>query len=202
MIGPLAQIIGTANSFQNVLRYFCNVRRKSNLCILRFDWLIALYIFTPLPPSCVREELSDVVFFLQTQLQQITVQEPLFVEFAFAPLTFGSCTSPTDTFPFAYHFPPVSIPISKPLNRSPICAEDDLQRFQRQINIFINYCWRRCSHFRFPYTLQSSGNFLWCRETEKHNHLLLVGSLTIQNKMAQDAMKMQGFQDVSVEDMI
>ena len=47
------------------------------MCIIRFDWLIALYIFTLLPRnasflivknSCVREEVSDVVFFLQTQL--------------------------------------------------------------------------------------------------------------------------------------
>ena len=46
--------------------------------------------------SCVREELIDLPFFLQTQLQQITVQEHLFGEFALAPLTFELCTSPTD----------------------------------------------------------------------------------------------------------
>ena len=35
--------------------------------------------------SCVREELIDLPFFLQTQLQQITVKEHLFGEFALAP---------------------------------------------------------------------------------------------------------------------
>ena len=38
--------------------------------------------------SCVREEFIDLPFFLQTQLQQITVKEHLFGEFALAPLTF------------------------------------------------------------------------------------------------------------------
>ena len=65
--------------------------------------------------KCVREELTDLPFFLKTQLQQITVQEHLFGEFALAPLTFGPCTSPTDTFPFTYHFSSVSIPISESL---------------------------------------------------------------------------------------
>ena len=46
MIGPLAKIIRTSNSFKNVLRYFGKVWRKSNLCILWFDWFIALYSFT------------------------------------------------------------------------------------------------------------------------------------------------------------
>ena len=54
--------------------------------------------------SCVKEELIDLPFDLQTQLQQITVQEHMFREFALVPLTFGLCTSPTDTFPFTYHF--------------------------------------------------------------------------------------------------
>ena len=70
--------------------------------------------------SCVREELIDLPFFLQTQLQQITVQEHLFGDFALAPLTFGMYTSPTETFPFTYQFLSVSIPISKYLNCSPI----------------------------------------------------------------------------------
>ena len=49
---------------------------------LRFNWLICLYLFMSLiriasflivKNSCVREELTDLPFFLQTQLQQITV---------------------------------------------------------------------------------------------------------------------------------
>ena len=158
------------------------------MCILWFDWLIALYLFIPLfrnasflivKHSCVREELTDVVLFLQTQLQHITVQENIVGEFALAPLTFGRCTSPTDTFPFTYHFPYVSIPISQPLNSSPIYAVDNFQRFQRQIDILYNPCQRRGSHFRFPYTLQSSGDLLWCRQTEAHVPLLIICSLPV-----------------------
>ena len=87
--------------------------------IQRFDWLICLYICMSLvcnasililKNSCDREELSDISFFPQTQLQQITVQEHIFGEFTLAPLTFGPCTSPTDTFPFTYQFLSVSIP--------------------------------------------------------------------------------------------
>ena len=58
----------------------------------------------------------DLPFFLQTKLQQITVQEHIFGEFALTPLTFGPCTYPTDIFPFTYHFSSVSIPISESLN--------------------------------------------------------------------------------------
>ena len=139
--------------------------------ILRFNWLICLYLFMSLvrntiflivKKSCVKEELIDLLFFLQTKLQQITVQEHIFGEFALVPLTFGPCTSPTDTFPFTYHFSSVSIPICQSLNCSPICAVDNYQRFQRQINILDNPRQRRGSHFRFPYTLHSSGNFPWC----------------------------------------
>ena len=71
-------IIKTTFSCKNVLRYFSHVGRMSNVCIIRYDWLIALYIFILLVHnasfkflnSCVREELSDLPFFLQTQLQQ------------------------------------------------------------------------------------------------------------------------------------
>ena len=135
------------------------------MCILLFNWLIGLYLFMSLvcnasspivKNSCVREELIDILFILQTQLQQITVQEHIFGDFALAPLTFGPCTSLTDTFPFIYHFPSVSIPICQSLNCSPICAVNNFQRLQRQIDILDNPRQRRSSHFRFPYTLKSS----------------------------------------------
>ena len=58
--------------------------------------------------------LSDVVFFLQTQLQQITMQEIIFGELALVSLTFGSYTSPIDTFSFTYHFLYMSIPHQAP----------------------------------------------------------------------------------------
>ena len=68
MIGPLAKFVRASNLFKIVLRYFGKVRRKSNVCIIRFDWLMALYLFTLLPRNAsfiivknsgVREELSD-----------------------------------------------------------------------------------------------------------------------------------------------
>ena len=79
------------------------------MCIIIFHWLIALYLFIPLVPNAifliiknsgVREEISDIPFFLQTLLQQIIVKEHIFDEFVIATLTFGYCTSLTDTFPF------------------------------------------------------------------------------------------------------
>ena len=78
--------------------------------------LVCIASFLIVKNSCVREELIDLPFFLQTQLQQITVQEHIFGVFALTPLTFGLCTSPTDTFPFTYHVSSVSIPISESLN--------------------------------------------------------------------------------------
>ena len=158
------------------------------MCILRFNWLIGLYLFMSLvrnasflivKNSCVREELINIPYFIQTQLQQITLQEHIFGELALAPLTFCPRTSPTDTFPFTYHFPSVSIPICQSLNCSPICAVDNFQRLQRQIDILDNSRRRRGSHFRLPYTLQSSGDFLWCRETESHIPFLLVCYLPV-----------------------
>ena len=89
------------------------------MCITQYYWLIALYLFIPLVCIAiflivknigVREELSDLTFFHMTQLQKITVKEHLFGEFALTTLTFGPCTSPTDTFPFTYLF--LSVPIS------------------------------------------------------------------------------------------
>ena len=41
-------IIRTAFSCKNVLRYFDKVQRKSNVCIIRFDWLISLHLFISL----------------------------------------------------------------------------------------------------------------------------------------------------------
>ena len=113
MIGPVAKFVRASNPFKIVLRYFGKVWRKLNVCIIRSGWLTGIYIFTLLPPitsfriiNCfrVREEVSYVVFFLQTQLQHITVQGNIFGEFALALLTFGLCTSPTDTFTFTYYF--------------------------------------------------------------------------------------------------
>ena len=68
-IGPLAKFVRASNSLKIVLRYFGKVPRKSHVCILRFDWLIALYIFISLVRNAsflivknngVREEVSDV----------------------------------------------------------------------------------------------------------------------------------------------
>ena len=69
MIGSLSKIIRASNSFKTVLRYFSKVKRKSNVYIIRFDWLIDLYLFISLfrnasflivENSGVRKEVSDV----------------------------------------------------------------------------------------------------------------------------------------------
>ena len=69
MVGQLAKFVRASNSFKLFLRYFVKVRHKSNVCIILFDWLMALNLFTLLPRntiiliiknSGVREELSDV----------------------------------------------------------------------------------------------------------------------------------------------
>ena len=104
MIGLLAKINRTSNSFKNVIRYFGKIWHKSNLWILWFDWLIALYIFTLLTRnasfiiikhSCVREELSDVnkslcknIFLVSSRL-------------CISPLV--CAPPPTDTSYFIYH---------------------------------------------------------------------------------------------------
>ena len=49
MIAPLAKFVRASNFFKIVLRYFGKVRHKSNVCIILFDWLIALYLFILLP---------------------------------------------------------------------------------------------------------------------------------------------------------
>ena len=109
LIGPLAALRHCAFLCQKVLRYFGKVRHKSNVRIIQYDWLIVLYIFIPLvriasflivKNSSVREELTDILYFHKTQLQQITVEEHIFGEFALATLTFGPCTSTSDNFHF------------------------------------------------------------------------------------------------------
>ena len=68
-----------------------------------FISLVRNAIFLIIKNSGVREELSYIPFFLQTKLQQITVEENIFDEFALMHLTFGKCISPNATFPFTYH---------------------------------------------------------------------------------------------------
>ena len=146
------------------------------MCIIRYYWLIALYIFISLVriasflivKTLVSGKNSVIPFFLMTQFQQTTVKEHIFCEFALTTITFGSCTSPTDTFPFTYLFLSVPISIQYPLNCWNILLVNYFQRFQRQICIFNNPDWRRCSHFRIPFTLQSLGDFPRCWVTEAH----------------------------------
>ena len=117
MIGPLSKIFRASNLFKIVLRYFGKVWHKPNVCIIRFDWLISLYIFTPLPCNA---SFLIVIFLCQRRsqwCQQITVQEHLFGEFALVNLTFGSWTSPNDTAPFTY----------QPFNVPGMCAEEKFQ---------------------------------------------------------------------------
>ena len=48
--------------------------------------LLRIASFLIVKHSCVREEFIDLLLFLQTQLQQITVKEHLFGEFAHSVL--------------------------------------------------------------------------------------------------------------------
>ena len=83
MIGPLVKIIRTSNSFKNVLRYFGKIIRKSNLVILWFEWLIALYHeFSYLKTQLFQRRTKWCCVFLLTQLQHITMQENRFGVFA------------------------------------------------------------------------------------------------------------------------
>ena len=102
MIGPLEKFVRASKLSKIVLRYFGKVWRNSKVCIIWFNWLIALYFFTLLPCNSIflivkklyqgRTQLCCV--FLRKQLQQINVQEHIFGEFALGPLTFGLCTPP------------------------------------------------------------------------------------------------------------
>ena len=69
MIGLLAALRHCAFSCKMVLRYFGKVRHQSNVRIIKYDWLISLYLFISLvriasfvivKNSGVREELTDV----------------------------------------------------------------------------------------------------------------------------------------------
>ena len=113
MIGLLAQFFRASDFFKIVLRYFSKVYRKSNVCKIRFDCLRTLYLFTWLPCNtiflivkngCVREELIDLPFFSSdaTSTDQFARTYFWWVR-TLATLTFGPCTSPTDTFPL--HLP-------------------------------------------------------------------------------------------------
>ena len=75
MIGLLTKFVRASKSFKIILRYFGKVRCKSNMCIIRYDWLISIYLFISLvciasflivKNSGVRGELSDLPFFLMT----------------------------------------------------------------------------------------------------------------------------------------
>ena len=123
--------------------------------------------------SCVREELIDLPFFLQTQLQQITVQEHLFGEFALAPLTFELCTSPTDTFTFTYH----------PFNLLSMYAVDNLQRLifvnGRSLDKFTGTRVKCKSLFTFIFTLQDHLRGQWHSPISRK--VFTCGRLTTQS---------------------
>ena len=140
--------------------------------------------------SGVRIELNYLPFSLLIQLQKNIVEEHLFGVFSLATLTFGTCTSPTDTFPFNYLFTSVTIYICYPLNCSTIWVIDNFQLFQCQINILDNSVWRRCSSYlKIPYTIQSSGDSPPCWSDEAHIPSLFASFLphTICNSSKQYA---------------
>ena len=168
MIGPLAKFIRALNSFKTVLRYFDKVWCKSNVCVIRFYWLISLYLFTLLPCNAsfliikngfVREEVSDLVFFFRHTYNRSLCKNIFLMSTHSCPLPLFRAPPQLILFPS-----PTTFRMCTFLSASPsIAAPCYFQRFQRQIYIFDHPNWIRRSHFLFPYMLQSSGNFLWCR---------------------------------------
>ena len=90
------------------------------MCIIQFDCLIVLYLFITLVPNTSFIIVKIVVSKKKSVMSKNTLQEYLAVEFALVHLTFGLCTSPTDTFPFTYH----------PFNGCGMCAVDNFQRLR------------------------------------------------------------------------
>ena len=92
------------------------------MCILLFDWLIALYLSTPLhrnasfiivKHSCVREELSGVVFFFWRKFNKSLCKDIILVSSHSRPLTL------------------VCAPPQRKLSPSPTtCAVDNFQRLR------------------------------------------------------------------------
>ena len=93
--------------------------------------------------SCVREELSDIAFFFGHNFKRSLYKNIFLVSPHSRPLPLVRVPPQLILSPSPTQFLCVSIPISKPLNCSPIYAVDSFQRFQRQINIFDNPCWGR-----------------------------------------------------------
>ena len=103
MIGPLAEFVTASNSFKIVQSYFGKVYRKSNVCIIQFNWLIGIYLvlslvrnasFLIVKSSCVRGRSQ--------WRQQITVQNIFLVSLRLcisplvcAPTQLTLFTSPT-----------------------------------------------------------------------------------------------------------
>ena len=121
IIGPLAKFVKASNSFKTFLRYFGKVWRKSNVCIIRFYWLIALYIFISLVPnasflivknSSGREEVSDVNKSLCRNIFLVSL---------------CLCTSPLVRVPPQLNPPPFNY---HPSNGPGMCAADNYQRLR------------------------------------------------------------------------
>ena len=61
MIGPLEKFVRASKLSKIVLRYFGKVWRNSKVCIIWFNWLIALYFFTLLPCNSIFSNRKKVV---------------------------------------------------------------------------------------------------------------------------------------------
>ena len=146
MIGPLAKFVRASNLFKIVLRYFGKVWRKSNLCIIKFDWLVALYLFTLLPRnasflivknSVVREELID---FNKSLCRNIFLVSLRF------------CESPLVRAPPNWHFL-LHLP---PLQRPGICAVDNFQHLRfGSLQTSSQESVKHTSTFTFIFTLRT-----------------------------------------------
>ena len=146
MIGPLAKFVRASNSSKTVLRYFCKVLCKSNVCIIQFYWLIPLYLFTLLPcnasflivkNSFVREEVSDLVFFFRHAFNRSLCKNIFLVSSYSCPLPLFHAPPQLTLFPSPTTFRMCTFLSASPSTAAP-CAVDNFQRLQRQIYIFDN----------------------------------------------------------------
>ena len=128
-------------------------------------------------------------FFFRHNFNRLLCMNIFFMSSHSRPLSLVCAPPQLKLFPSPATFHMFPFLSASPSNLAPFCVVDNSQSFQRHIYIFLNPCWIRCSHFRFPCTLLSYGNFLWCRETVAHIPALLLGSLPIYHKTSQDTMK-------------
>ena len=139
MIDPLDKFVRPSNSFKIIPIYFGKVRRKSNVCIIKFYWLIALYIFTLLPCNAsfliVKNSFSGKKSLMSTNHCERTY---FWWVHAFSPQLFFKLPN----WHFSLHLPPLRRPRymrSRQFRTLDICQSPDKFTGKRktQIDIYV-----------------------------------------------------------------